>query len=146
MNKNILSPKGTIDQTLFIIYYLILTAIYIFGGLLLIIIIYKNNLNSLYFMWPLLIIKILIAFNYKKRIKDITQNLPLSILLGFILTFDTECLVACKMIKDDQVSTILFFIFGIFILLIQPAIVALIPGKDNKQPNAEEEKIEQTQE
>ncbi len=92
-------------------------------------------------MWPLLIIKILIAFNYKKRIKDITQNLPLSIFLGFILTFDTECLVACKMIKDIQTSTILFIIFGIFILFIQPAIVALIPGRETNQ--TQDEKTEQ---
>lgn len=132
MNKNILSPKGTIDQFSFIIHYLILTAIYIFGGLFLIIIILKNNLNTTYFILPLLIIKILITFNYKKRLKDITQNLPLSIFLALLLTFDTECLVLCKMIKDTQISTILFFIFGIFILFIQPAIVALIPAKENK--------------
>ncbi len=131
INKNILSPKGSIDQLLFIVYYIALTALYIFGGLALIIIVYKNNLNSLYFMWPLLIVKILILFNYKKRIKDITENLPLSIFLAFLLTFDAEGLVACHLIKNPQVSTILFFTLAIFILFVQPAIVALIPGKND---------------
>lgn len=139
MNKNILSPKGMLDQSMFIIYYILLTLIYIAGGLFLIIFVYKHNLNSLYFMWPLLIIKILIAFNYKKRILDISHNLPLSVILGFILTFDTECLVACQLVKDTQTSLLLFFILAIFILFIQPAIVALIPGKlENKTSSRDE--------
>lgn len=131
MNNNILSPKGKIDQSLFIIYYILLTLIYIIGGLFLLIYIYKNNLPSLYFIWPLLIIKILIAFNYKKRLMDISNNIWIAVIFGFILTFDIECLVACKLIKDLQASMITFFILGIFILFIQPAIVALIPGKED---------------
>ena len=128
MNKNICSPKGTINQSLFIIYYVLLMLLYIVGGVLLLVFVYKNNLNSLYFMWPLLIIKILIAFNYKKRIMDILGSLPLSVILGFLLTFDVECLAVCQFIKDVQTSVITFFAAGIFILFIQPAIVALIPS------------------
>lgn len=130
MNKNIFSPKGTINQSLFIIYYILLMLLYIVGGVLLLVFVYKNNLNSLHFMWPLLIIKILIAFNYKKRVMDILDNLPLSVTLGFLLTFDVECLAVCQFIKDAQTSMITFFAAGIFILFIQPAIVALIPSKN----------------
>ena len=104
MNKNILSPKGSIDQSFFIIYY----------------------------MWPLLIIKILIAFNYKKRVLDICKNLPVAVILGFILTFDIEALAACQLIKDIQVSMLTFFALGIFFIFIQPAIIALIPGEIDK--------------
>lgn len=132
MNKNILSPKGSIDQSFFIIYYILLTVLYITCGLLLIIYVYKNNLPSLYYMWPLLIIKILIAFNYKKRVLDICKNLPVAVILGFILTFDIEALAACQLIKDIQVSMLTFFALGIFFIFIQPAIIALIPGEIDK--------------
>ncbi|MDE6138383.1 MAG: hypothetical protein K2F57_02810 [Candidatus Gastranaerophilales bacterium] len=132
MNKNILSPKGTINQTLFIIYHLFLTSLYLLGGIYLLFYVYKNNLNSLYFMWPLLIVKVLIAFNYKKRIMDILNNLPLAVILAFLLTFDITCLAACQFIKNPQTSMVTFFAGIIFILLIQPAIVALIPPKNEE--------------
>ncbi len=132
MNKNIFSPAGKINQSLFIIYYILLMFLYIVGGIFLMILVYKNNFNLLYFVWPLLIIKILIAFNYKKRIMDILDSLPLSVILGFLLTFDVECLAVCQFIKDAQTSVITFFAAGIFILFIQPAIVALIPSKDEE--------------
>jgi len=129
MNKNILSPKGTINQSLFIVYYLVLMTIYIIGGLSIIIFVYKHNLNSLYFLLPFLLIKLLIAFNYKKRFLEISGNLVLSIVLAIILTFDTAILPVCQLIKDAETSLITFFALGIFILFIQPAIVALIPAK-----------------
>ncbi len=132
MNKNIFSPAGKINQSLFIIYYILLMFLYIVGGIFLMILVYKNNFNLLYFVWPLLIIKILIAFNYKKRIMDILDSLSLSVILGFLLTFDVECLAVCQFIKDAQTSVITFFAAGIFILFIQPAIVALIPSKDEE--------------
>lgn len=131
MNRNIFSPKGTINQSFFILYYILLISIYIIGGVALLIIVYKNNFNSLYFMWPLLLLKLLILFNYKKRLLDISGNLPLSIVLGFLLTFDSEGLVACQLIKDPQVSMITFFAAALFILFVQPAIIAIIPSKEN---------------
>ncbi|MBQ8668893.1 hypothetical protein IJ472_03855 [bacterium] len=131
MNRNIFSPKGTINQSFFILYYILLISIYIIGGVALLIIVYKNNFNSLYFMWPLLLLKLLILFNYKKRLLDISGNLPLSIVLGFLLTFDSEGLVACQLIKDPQVSMITFFAAALFILFVQPAIIAIIPPKEN---------------
>ena len=131
MNRNIFSPKGTINQSFFILCYILLISIYIIGGVALLIIVYKNNFNSLYFMWPLLLLKLLILFNYKKRLLDISGNLPLSIVLGFLLTFDSEGLVACQLIKDPQVSMITFFAAALFILFVQPAIIAIIPSKGN---------------
>ena len=133
MNNNILSPKGKINQSFFIIYYILLMAIYIIGGIALMVVIYKNNLNSLYFMWPLLLIKILILFNYKKRMLDILGNLPWAIGLAFLLTFDAEGLVACQLIKDPQVQMITFFAAALFILFVQPAIIAVIPSKEVKE-------------
>ena len=132
MNKNIFSPKGTINQSLFIIYYILLLAIYVIGGVVLMAIVYKNNLNSLYFMWPLLLIKVLFLFNYKKRILDILGNLPWAIVLAFILTFDVEGLAVCQLIKDPQISMITFFSAATFVLFVQPAIVAVIPSKEVK--------------
>lgn len=133
MNKNIFSPKGTINQSLFIIYYILLMAVYVVGGIALMVVVYKNNLNSLYFMWPLLLVKFLILFNYKKRILDIIGNLPLAIILAFLLTFDAEGLAACQLIKDPQTQMITFFAAALFILFVQPAIISVIPsGKVKK--------------
>ena len=49
MNKNIFSPAGKINQSLFIIYYILLMFLYIVGGIFLMILVYKNNFNLLYF-------------------------------------------------------------------------------------------------
>lgn len=130
MNTNIFSPKGKIDELHFILYYILLIAIYIVGGVLTLMYIYKYNLNSLYFVLPFLFVKVLIAFNYKKRLSDISNNLPLSVVLGLILAFDSELVAACGLIKDTQLSTILFFTMLIFFMLIQPAIVGMIPGRE----------------
>ncbi|MBR6722828.1 hypothetical protein IKL64_05185 [bacterium] len=133
MNKNIFSPKGKINQSFFIIYYVLLMTVYIIGGIALMVVVYKNNLNSLYFMWPLLLIKILLLFNYKKRLLDIIGNLPWAIVLAFLLTFDAEGLAACQLIKDPQISMITFFAAALFILFVQPAIIAVIPSKEIKE-------------
>ena len=133
MNKNIFSPKGTINQSLFIIYYILLIAVYVVGGIALMVVVYKNNLNSLYFMWPLLLVKFLILFNYKKRILDIVGNLPLAIILAFLLTFDAEGLAACQLIKDPQTQMITFFAAALFILFVQPAIISVITSKKVKK-------------
>ncbi len=132
MNNNIFNPKGMTDELHFVLYYILLILLYIVGGICTIIFVYKHNLNSAYFVLPFLLLKILIMFNYKKRLMHISHNLPLSVILGFILAFDTEALAACGLIKDTHVSTILFFVLLIFMLVIQPAIVTLIPGKEEK--------------
>ena len=63
---------------------------------------------------------------------DILGNLPWAIVLAFILTFDVEGLVACQLIKNPQVSMIIFFAAATFVLFVQPAIVAVIPSKEVK--------------
>ena len=133
MNRNIFSPKGTINQSFFILYYIFLLVLYIVGGVYLLIGVVKYHVNPWYFIWVLLIIKILLLFNYKKRLLDISGNFPLSIVLSILLTFDNESLVLCQHIKDSQVSMITFFIMCLFFVFVQPAIVALLPTKNCKE-------------
>ena len=64
---------------------------------------------------------------------DILGNLPWAIGLAFLLTFDAEGLVACQLIKDPQVQMITFFAASLFILFVQPAIIAVIPSKEVKE-------------
>ena len=130
MNNNIFCPKGMIDEVTFILYYILLMILYIGGGFLLIILAAKNHLNPICYLLPLMLVKILMAFNYKKRLMHISRNIWLSVILGIVLAFDTEALALCGLIKDIQTSTILFFVLLIFMLIILPAILALIPGKE----------------
>ena len=90
MNNNIFSPKGSISQSFFLLYYILLTAIYIIGGIALFVFVYKYALNPFVFIIPLVLIKILIAFNFKKRIFAISKNVIWAWLLGAFLTFDVE--------------------------------------------------------
>ena len=133
MIKNIFNPKGSINQLGFIINYIVLTLMYIVGGVILQILIHKYNLSILYFIFPVLLIKILILFNYKKRLLDVTQKVIISSILAFVLTFDTELLSFCQLIKDAQVSMIIFFIGVLFALFVQPALVAVLPSKSKKK-------------
>lgn len=129
MNKNIFSPKGIINSNFFILYYILLNVLYFVGGLFIIFVISKNHLSFWWFLIPLFFIKLLLVFNYKKRLMDISQNLLLSIILGLVLTFDVECLSLCSLIKNVQTSQVVFFASGILMLIIQPAIVGILPSK-----------------
>lgn len=130
MNKNIFSPKGEIDQSSFILYYILLVVLYIIFGLFLFTIILKNHYSLIYVGIPLFIIKILIAFNYKKRILQICKNLPVSVILAVVLTFDTDLIPLLHQPNNSQNPAIFALLAIIFTLCIQPAIVALIPPKD----------------
>ena len=135
MNNNIFSPKGSISQSFFILYYILLTTIYIVGGIFLFVCVYKHALNPFVFIIPLVLIKLLIAFNFKKRIFDISKNVIWSWILGVILTLDVEGISVCQSIKDPQASTITFFALLILTMFIIPAIVALIPSKAQNGKN-----------
>lgn len=135
MNNNIFSPKGSISQSFFLLYYILLTTIYIIGGIALFVFVYKYALNPFVFIIPLVLIKILIAFNFKKRIFAISKNVIWAWLLGAFLTFDVEGVSVCQSIKDPQVSIVTFFALLILTLFILPAIVALIPSKSQKDEN-----------
>jgi hypothetical protein len=130
MNKNILSPRGTLNSSFFIWYYMVLIVLYLASGVLMINLIIKYGINTWSFIWVLLLFKILLAFNYKKRLLEACNNLFWSVFLGFVLAFDTEILVFCRFIKDAKVSSMIFCILALIILFIQPAIVALLPKKE----------------
>jgi hypothetical protein len=132
MNKNILSPKGTLNSSFFIWYYMILIILYLISGILLINLILKHGYNTWSFILVLLFFKFLLAFNYKKRLFEACNNLFLSVFLGFVFAFDTEVLVLCQFVKDARISSMIFCILAIIILFIQPAIVALLPKKEIK--------------
>ena len=132
MNKNIFTPIGKIDQNWFLLNYIILITIYLVGGFFLICFIIKHEMSYLFFLLPFLIIKIFLTFNYKKRLMDITEKLWLSIVLGIFFGFDSIILPLIKVIKNFEISLILFWALNVFIIFIQPAIVALIPAKNNK--------------
>ena len=74
MQKNIFEPSGKIGQKDFITNYILLLMTYILGGTLIFFLVNKYHLGITYIVLPLLLIKTLIAFNYKKRILDITDK------------------------------------------------------------------------
>lgn len=129
MNKNIFSPSGTINQTFFIFYHILLVVLYIFGGLGIYLLCAKHNLNPLFFVVIFLFLKLLLIFNYKKRLMDITGNLTLSLIAGILLGLDIALLPFAGFIKDETVSTVVFFAMLILFVIIQPAVVALFPAK-----------------
>lgn len=129
MNKNIFNPRGTLNSAWFMSYYILLTVLYILVCALTIIFVYKYNLNSLLFFVPFLILKTLLVFNYKKRLMLSMRNLKLASVLAVVLTFDFESLALCQYIPNEQVGTVVFFIFAALFLIIQPFVVALLPVK-----------------
>ena len=73
-----------------------------------------------------------LKFNYKKRIVQFLKNLIGSVILSFILTFD-HLLLPILLQKDGDASFIVFLILVILIFIVQPAIVAMIPAKNNQE-------------
>ena len=118
MNNNIFCPKGMIAEVTFILYYILLMILYIGGGFLLIIFAAKNHLNPICYLLPLMLVKLLMAFNYKKRLLHISRNMWLSVIFGIVLAFNTEALALCGLIKDIHTSTILFFVLLIFMWIL----------------------------
>ena len=129
MNKNIFSPKGAINQTFFIFYHILLVSLYLFGGLGVYLFCVKHNLNPLFFVLILLFLKLLLVFNYKKRLFDITQNLMLSVFVGIVLGLDIALLPCAGFVENQTVSTVVFYALLIVFVFIQPAIVAIFPSK-----------------
>ena len=131
MNNNILSPKGKIDQSTFIIYFIILMILYFVIGIFAFPFSAKHKINILIPNILLLFINILIFFNYKKRLMDSTGNKMLSILLGIIAAFDH---IICSLVVMYKLpnSELLFFAGIIFATCIQPAIIGLLPHKNSE--------------
>jgi hypothetical protein len=129
MNKNIFSPKGTINSLFFMIYHVFLMVLFFYCGFLTIKLTVRHNFNVYIFIFLLLFIKILLVFNYKKRIMEACHNLFLSVFLGLFFAFDTEFLACCRFINDVKYSNVIFVILASIILFIQPLIIALLPIK-----------------
>lgn len=129
MNKNIFTPNGTINQSFFIFYHILLVSAYLFGGLGIYLLCAKYNLNPLFFIVVFLFLKLLLVFNYKKRLMDITKNLMLSVFAGILLGLDIALLPLSDLIKNGTVSTVVFFAMLIVFVFVQPAVVALFPPK-----------------
>ncbi len=132
MNFNIFSPKGEIDRSTFVIYYILLTVLYFIIGWLIFPLFLKYKWNSVVVEILLFIVNLFILFNYKKRIVQFLKKLIGSVILSFILTFD-HLLLPILLQKDGDASFIVFLILVILIFIVQPAIVAMIPAKNNQE-------------
>lgn len=132
MNNNIFSPKGKIDQSTFIIYFIILMILYFIIGIFAFPLSAKFKINIFIPNTILFIINLLIFFNYKKRLMDAFDNKILAIILGLITAFDH---IICSLVVMFQVhnSELLFFAGIVFVTCIQPAIVGLLPHKKTEE-------------
>ncbi len=123
------TPKGELRGPSFLLNYIILRllgAIVSYIGLYITFNKY-NQIPAVQFFTYLLLglslfLVITLAFNYKRRLLNITGNLTVSIILALIFTFGMEI-----------VLTLIFFnvyIFLIYVLII-PLIVSVLPPKDS---------------
>lgn len=128
MNFNIFSPKGKIDQSTFIIYYILLMILFFVIGFLGFPFAAKHNLGVVLPNILLFIINLLIFFNYKKRIFDSFNKLGLAIVTGLILTADH---VFIPFILDLNIKNpdILFFSAIVLVFCVQPIIATILPSK-----------------
>lgn len=129
MSNNIFSPKGRIDRSTFIINYVILATVYIIVGIALFTVATHN-----YKLVPLPIIvlflmKLLVTFNYKKRIFDCVKNFPASIILAIILGFDAE--IISPLLPKIGGSVWLFFLTVVLLFVVPPAILVCIPSRED---------------
>ena len=131
--NNLFNPKGKVDRSNFVINYLILLTVYIVLGVGLFLLCAKFHKMLILASVILFIIKVLIMFNYKKRIMDIFENLPISIILAIILAFDAEIFLPYLLkLGNANNSSIIFFASMVLLFLIPPAILAFIPSKNKE--------------
>lgn len=129
MSNNIFNPKGRIDQSTFVINYIILVSLYIILGVGLFAATSHNfklvplTISVLFFM------KILFTFNYKKRIFDCTKNLQASIILAIILGFNAE--IISPLLPKIGSSVWLFFLTVVLLFVVPPAILVCIPSRED---------------
>lgn len=129
MNFNIFSPKGEIDRSTFVIYYILLTVLYFIIGWLIFPLLLKYKWEPLFVEVLLFVVNLFVFFNYKKRIIQFVKNLFVCVTLSLILTFDHLALPILLQ-KNDEASFIIFLILVIFVFIVQPAIVAFLPAKN----------------
>lgn len=129
MSNNIFSPKGRIDRYTFIINYVILATLYIALGITLFSIATHNYKLVPLPITVLFLIKMLITFNYKKRIFDSFKNLPASIILAIILGFDAE--IISPLLPKIGGSVWLFFLTVMLLFIVPPTILAFVPSRED---------------
>lgn len=129
MNFNIFSPKGEIDRSTFVIYYILLTVLYFIIGWLIFPWFLKYKWELLFVEVLLFVVNLFVFFNYKKRIIQFVKNLFACVTLSLILTFDHLALPILLQ-KDGEAYFIIFLILVIFVFIVQPAVIALIPAKN----------------
>ena len=108
MNYNLFNPKGKLDQSTFIIYYILLMSIYMIIGFLIYPNLLRHNVNLIIPNTIFIIINLLILFNYKKRFMECFNNLAISLILAIILTFD-HLLIPFILSSTTKTAEILFF-------------------------------------
>lgn len=129
MSNNIFNPKGRIDQSTFVINYIILVSLYIILGVGLFAATSHNfklvplTISVLFFM------KILFTFNYKKRIFDCTKNLQASIILAIILGFNAE--IISPLLPKIGSSVWLFFLTVVLLFVVPVLVLAFIPSRED---------------
>ena len=126
---NIFSFKGKIDQSLFIIYYIILMIVFFTLGFLLVPKVINNKFSFYFVNLVLFVVNLLVFLNYKKRLFDIIGKLWLSIILALFLSFDHLVLPFVFLIFGKFAMEVFFLTF-IIIFCVQPAIVGFLPAQN----------------
>ena len=129
MSNNIFNPKGRIDQSTFVINYIILVSLYIILGVGLFVATSHNFRLVPLTISVLFLMKIFVTFNYKKRIFDCIKNLPISILIAIVLSFDAE--IIAPLLPKIGGSIWLFFLTVVLLFVVPPAILVCIPSRED---------------
>ena len=126
---DIISPKGEISGSGFAINYLILRILYFILTYTSTYVLFNANQDipffrilSFVFLGIILLIELVILFNYKRRLLNILGNLALAITLAIIFTFVAEILITLFFNQWFLIAS------GIHIIII-PVIIAIIPSR-----------------
>lgn len=129
MSNNIFNPKGRIDQSTFVINYIILVSLYIILGVGLFAATSHNFKLVPLTIGVLFLMKIFVTFNYKKRIFDCTKNLQASIILAIILGFNAE--IISPLLPKIGSSVWLFFLTVVLLFVVPVLVLAFIPSRED---------------
>lgn len=129
MNYNIFSPKGKIDGSTFVLYYVLLMCIYFVVGFLIFPKLLLHRVNLVYPNLLFIIMNLLILFNYKKKLSECFKNPVTATILATVLTFDH---LFIPFVLQHPVKTIeaWFYLSVIFVFCIQPAIAIALPVRN----------------
>lgn len=130
---DIISPKGEISGSGFAINYLILRILYFILTYSSTYLLFSANQDIPFFkilsfvlLIIILLVELVILFNYKKRLLNIIGNLAISIILAIIFTFVAEIIVTMFFSKW-------FLIISGVNILILPVIIAILPPRNTNK-------------